>query len=313
MHHRIAVPDGLIRLSRVQSGVVSREQVLGFGLTDRVIRRLVRQGYWGRLDTGIFLAPDAPPTWLTQVWGGVLLGGDRSRAAGLTAAALHGLADEQSLPIEILVPLGRTPARRDWVQFRQERDAVRAVSSRAEPPRTRIEDTVLDLCAAGTELDCVSWLTRAVQRRLTTVESLHSALDRRSRITHRRLLHRTLADVASGVHSVLEYDYKHQVERAHGLPDGRRQSPRPGRNGFLDVYYEGFGLVVELDGRLGHVEEGEWRDHLRDNAHTVRGLRSLRYGRAEVTAQPCAIAVQVAGMLSALGWAGYPTHCPRCC
>src|ERR1700712_1629878 len=222
MHARLQVPPLLIQLVREQAGVVSRRQSIGFGLTPTVLGRLVASGHWGRLESGICLVPDVEPSWLGRVWAGGLLGGADARVAGRTAAVLLGLADDQTLPIEILIPFGRRLADRPWLVFRQERDRVRAASTKAEPPRTRIEDTVLDLCATGSAAACIDWVTRAVQRRLTSPQDLRAALGRRTRQPHRKLLSGLLTDVASGVHSTLEHHYLHAVQRPHGLATGSR-------------------------------------------------------------------------------------------
>ncbi len=312
MHSRREVPSAVNLLAQAQSGVVSRQQAVGCGLTPTVIRRLLSDGWWGRLESGIYLIPAVDPSWTGRVWAAVLMGGSDARAGGATAATLHGLADEELLPIEILVPFGVRLADREWVRFRQERVGVRAFSTRAEPARTRIEDTVLDLCADGSEADCISWVTSAVQRRLTTVDDLRKGMGRRARQPHRKLLVSLLSDAASGVHSPLEHRYLHEVERAHRLPDGRRQQPRAGRHEFVDVRYAKYGLVVELDGRVGHLGSGAFRDRRRDNSHTRTGTFTLRYGWHDVTADPCSVALDVAEVLIGLGWDGYPGKCPNC-
>lgn len=115
-----------------------------------------------------------------------------------------------------------------------------------------------------------------------------------------------------------ELHYVRDVERAHGLPKGSRQSVRrAGRfestvRAFRDVLYEEYGLVVELDGRTGHVDEGRLRDLRRDNVTTLRGERTLRYGWIDVTVEPCLTAYQVAGGLRLGGWDGAPTRCGKC-
>jgi len=107
--------------------------------------------------------------------------------------------------------------------------------------------------ADGSSADCLSWVTQAVKRRLTTAQALLAALQRRSRMPNRKIHTDLLTDVAAGVHSALEHRYLHEVESAHDLPAGNRQHARPGGNGFVDVSYVRFALVVELDGRIGHV------------------------------------------------------------
>src|ERR1700712_523701 len=312
MRTRLQVPPGLAQLAREQAGVVSRRQSAGFGLSPTVLARLVADGHWGRLGSGGYLGPDVEPSWLGRVWAAVLIGGPGARVGGLTAARLLGLVDEQALPIEILIPFGRRLANRPWLVFRQERDRVRAASTRAEPPRTRIEDTVLDLCAAGSEAACIDWVTKAVQRRLTSPQDLRAARPRRSRQPHPKFLSGVLTDVASGVHSTLEHHYLQDVERAHGLPTGSRQRRTTDSNEFVDVVYLGRTLVVELDGRIGHVGEGRFRDRRRDNRNVRQGLPTLRFGWHEITEDPCGVALEVAEVLIGLGWSGYPEKCSRC-
>jgi very-short-patch-repair endonuclease len=309
---RQEVPAALRRVAIQQAGVVSRVQALEGGLTPTVIRRLLTDGSWGQLDRGLYLVPDRPAGWNSRVWGAVLLGGAHARVTGRSAAVLYGLDEGEPLPIEVLIPFGRRLSNRDWVHFRQEREHVRAGSARPEPARVRVEDAVLDLCAIGSQSAVVDWVTRAVQRRLTTPEALAAAMSRRARMPGRMFVQQVIGDVASGAHSGLERTYLHDVERAHGLAGGRRQRARPGGAGFLDVLYEEYALVVELDGRVGHVGEGRWRDRRRDNVHTRTGLRTLRFGWHEVTHEPCEVALEVAEVLIGLGWPGYPARCPRC-
>jgi len=123
-----------------------------------------------------------------------------------------------------------------------------------------------------------------------------------------------LSDVEDGAHSVLEVMYRRRVERPHGLPHGRGQRPPvsgPGRA--VDVEYEDYRTRVELDGRIGHVEEGAFRDMDRDNATTVDRLDGLRYGWVQVLGRPCAAAGQVARVLAANGWLGLPRRCGPTC
>ena len=228
------------------------------------------------------------------------------------AAALHGLSDDRALPVEVLVTFGRHLTDRQWVSFPQERDGVRGVSTGAEPPRTRVEDTVLDLCADSTDAQCVAWITVAVQRRLTTVQQMVGAMNRRTRLPHRRLIQDLLGDVANGVHSPLEHRYLIDVERAHGLPPASRQHRSPGRNVFVDVAYLQFAVLVELDGRVGHTGDGAWRDRGPDNAHAHQGSVTLRFGWSEISDEPCAVALQVGEVLVNRGWGGYPSKCDRC-
>ena len=108
----------------------------------------------------------------------------------------------------------------------------------------------------------------------------------------------------------MEVRYLRDVERAHGLPDGRRQVRR--RRTECDVWYEEYGLLVELDGRRGHEGGGAFRDMRRDNSATTDGLATLRYGYRDVFGSPCEVAAQVAENLARRGWPGPFGRCQRC-
>jgi hypothetical protein len=185
-------------------------------------------------------------------------------------------------------------------------------SSRGSPPRIGIDDAVLDLCADGEPADVVGWLTTSVQRRLTTPERLRRALDRRARFRHRQVILDLLSDVAKGAQSPIEVLYARDVERAHGLPRGTRQAESRGRQYARDVGYEAYGLLVELDGRLGHTGMGRFRDMWRDNSATVENRATLRYGFVDLHRRPCEIALQVGSVLIQRGWTGLPVRCDRC-
>jgi hypothetical protein len=88
---------------------------------------------------------------------------------------------------------------------------------------------------------------------------------------------------------------------------------RAGQHQYQDVTYEAYGVVVELDGRVAHPVEHRWRDIRRDNANNVVDQRTLTYGWADVTEQPCRVAAQVGGLLSRRGWDGQLRRCGATC
>jgi very-short-patch-repair endonuclease len=307
---RDPTPD-LLRLAREQSGVLTREQALGLGLGVSPLRRLVTTGQWRRLARGLYFTAAVTPPWIAWAWGGVLLGGDRARLGGRAAAHLLGLVDPPDV-ITVLVPAdGSRPAVDGPWDFRRERPTARSWRTVGQPPRIGPEDTVLDLVADEVDLRAVIGLvTTSVQRRLTTPERLREAMSARRCVAHRAALVALLGDVSAGAQSPLEVTYLRDVERAHELPAGRRQVRRRGT--VTDVYYEHYGLLVELDGRLGHAGMGRFRDMRRDNRATSDGLATLRYGSADVMGDPCAVAIEVAHNLALRGWSGCPVRCAHC-
>jgi very-short-patch-repair endonuclease len=58
---------------------------------------------------------------------------------------------------------------------------------------------------------------------------------------------------------------------------------------------------VELDGQVAHGIAQRRADMRRDNAHAAAGIVTLRYSWADVTERPCAVAQQVAEVMTRRG------------
>lgn len=312
MHRRIDPPRELLTLAAAQSGVISGSQAVALGFTLRGIDRLVAQQHWRRLTPGIFSLGPAEPDWRGLAWAGILLGGPRARLAFAAAGHLWGLVEDAPRPLTVLVPASRRLSDRgDWV-IRRERDTTRDRRSPGSPPRTVLEDSVIDLCREADARQVVDLVTRAVQGRLTTAPRLLACVERRGRISHRRLLRDVLGDVAAGAQSALELRYLRDVERAHGLPTATRQARSRRGGAYRDARYDKFATIVELDGAIHARPRERLRDSRRDNAALVDGEVTLRYGWIDVTERSCRVAWEVAAVLVARGWTGRPTRCSRC-
>lgn len=311
MQNRGEPSAALLRLAAAQADVVTREQAIGLGLSRHTLLRLVDQGRWQRLAPGLFATHTGTVGWDGLAWGGTLLGGTGARLGRTAAAFAGGLVDEAPDPVEVLVPHGSAARSRLSWRFVHERPGARGDRTTGSPPRTLVPDTVLDLCDGAPARQVEDWVTRAVQRRLTSPEHLRRALGRRSRHSQRLLLGELLQEVAEGAESPLELRYLRDVERRHGLPPGERQQ-RTGTPGRRDVLYREFGLLVELDGRRGHEAEGRFRDMARDNAALRERLATLRYGFGDVAGQPCFVALEVAQVLNQRGWSGSVVTCATC-
>ena len=146
MHRRIDPSDQLLAPAADQGGVVGAEQLVPLDFTLRSAERLVHQRSWVRLATGVYQVGVGEPSWEGRAWAGVLLGGPRARLGFEAAGHLWKIVDEPPAEITVLVPHGRPIADRGRWVFRQERSAARSARSPGSPPRTTIEDTVVDLC-----------------------------------------------------------------------------------------------------------------------------------------------------------------------
>jgi very-short-patch-repair endonuclease len=236
-----------------------------------------------------------------------------------TAAEVHGIIDKpRSATIHVTVPLRRRPARkkpiRGMVIHRSDQSQQQFLGP-FNLPRTRIEDTVLDLVAASSTFDqAYTWITRAVSRKHVTVSLLRSALATRRRIRWREWLDDAFEDVHDGVDSPLERRYVRDVERAHGLPRSKRQARRQfgEKAHYRDNWYAEYRVVVEIDGPAYHQNERVQQDKARDNLNlAMDDVRTYRFGPVDVTERVCETAAMVATTLRRNGWHGVPSACRR--
>jgi hypothetical protein len=311
------LPHTLRILADHQYGVISRGQALRAGLTEDMIKFRVRSGRWRQIHRGVYATFTGIPGRNAQLWAAVLSVGSGAVLSHETAAELLRLTDKAADQIQVTVPRQRHVARVSGVRIHRSARTVETVLGRSSPPCTTVEETVLDLTHAATNFDDVcGWVTRAFARDLTDDARLRAAMEMRTKLRWRADLHQLITAAASGNHSVLEYRYDRDVERAHGLPRSAIQAPfagPDGRGGRRDRLYQDYGVVVELDGRLAHPAEAQWRDKERDNAAAAAGQQSLRYGWTHVRWHPCATALQVAGVLRVRGWDGWPRPCSPGC
>jgi hypothetical protein len=303
-HVAAELPEYLDRLAQIQRGVVTADQAQSAGLTDDVIGSRVRGRRWQQLHYGVYAVFTGEPPRDAVLWAAVLRAGRGALLSHDTAAELHGLTDLPGRAIHVTIPASR--------RIIPVRGLVVHLTARAEwaahptqlPPRTRIEETIIDLTqAAATAADACGWIARGLGRRLTTQARLSDALSQRQRVRFRAELTEILGPDWAGVHSALEYRYVKWVELPHNLPRGRRQARAvsSGRRVYRDVLYDGYGLVVELDGRAAHPGDTWWHDIRRDTAAMADGLMTLRYGWDDLRVRPCAVAAQVARALSRSG------------
>ena len=312
----ISLSRELQELARAQEGVLTSGQALGGGLTRAMVRSRLEQGRWQRLQTGVYAVFSGPPARPTVLWGAVLRAGPGAMLSYQTAAELVGLTDRPSTLIHITVPGDRYVERIPGLVMRRSSRAAQARHPVLTPPRTRLEETVLDLAGTAATLDdACGWITRALGRRLTTQGQLQEAMALRAKLRWRRQLTQVLTADWDGVHSSLEYRYLRSVERPHRFPHGIRQArARRGRGTiYRDVLYDQYAVAVELDGRAAHPGDQRWLDIQRDNAAAADGILTLRYGWFDVTERPCQVAAQVAQVLRLRGYTlaqGCSAGCP---
>jgi hypothetical protein len=299
-----------------QKGILSHGQAIGAGVSKHVIAGRIESGQWQRLHRGVFAAFSGPVPRDAQLWAAVLRAGERAVLSHHTAAELWQLSDEPLEPIHVSVPRDTGVLDIPGLVVHYSSRLPQARHPARLPPQTRFEDTVLDLVElTRTAEDAVAWPIKACQRRLTTPGRLAGALEDRHRVRWRGDVRDAIAVARVGVHSPLELRYFRDVERRHGLVPGERQVlvARGTARQYLDVRYSDYGVVVELDGVLAHSPDNRKQDARRDNANTLDGYQTLRYGWVPVAYHACETARQVFELLRRNGYRGMLRRCGKTC
>jgi very-short-patch-repair endonuclease len=310
------LPESCRQLINRQRGVLARWQAPAVELKPTTIDSLLRSGRWQPLQRGVYATFSGRPSRDAELWAAVLRAGPQAILSHQTAAEVDGLTSKRSAVIHVQVPV---TARVDPVPgvciHRSERLAEARHPSHT-PPRTRIEETVLDLTQSAKTIDgAFGWLCQACGSRLTRPEFLLTALAKRPKVRWRAVLLSALDDIGDGANSVLEVRYVRDVERPHGLPRARRQAKMARSSGpiYLDNLVERYRTCIELDGKAAHPVAERWRDIARDNASAADGIITLRYGWPDVTERPCQTAAQIAAVIGQRGWTGQATPCGQSC
>lgn len=309
-----------VMLLDAQCGIIDRSQALGAGLSDKQIEHKVTSGRWQRVHAGVYATFSGPLSREARLWAAVRRAGEGAMLSHESAAEVQGLVEAKSAGAKIHVTVrgDRRP-----VQHRQIPGVVIHRSDQSQPqfavgwklPRTRVEDTVLDLIdAAETFETAYSWISRAVSREFATVGILRGALATRSRIRWRSELAVAIGENDEGIHFGLERRYARDIERAHGLPRAQRQARHEtgGKVHYRDSWYAEYRVCVELDGPSFHRDEQAGQDKRRDNLNLgFGGVQTFRFGPVEVTERVCESAAMVAATLGRNGWKGTPHPCRR--
>src|SRR6185437_2799583 len=188
-----------LALLSVQHGIIDRGQALRAGFTRRQVEYRLSSAAWQSVHPGVYATFSGPLSREARLWAAIRLVGEGAMVSHQTAAEVHGIIDKPvGIAIHVTVPPHRRPVRRNpprgLVIHRSDQSQAQFVGP-FNLPRTRVEDTVLDLVAAASTFDqAYSWISRAVSRKLVTVNGLQAALDSRHRVRWRNWLNEALAD-----------------------------------------------------------------------------------------------------------------------
>jgi hypothetical protein len=298
-----------------QGGVISLSQLRRAGVSDGRVRAELTARRWQRVYPRVFAVFTGPVPPQAAAGAAVLFAGHAATLSHLSAGHAQGWLAPPA-QTHVTVPHTRRVGVRDGIRVHRSRtlQPVDVVASRW-PPRTTVERTVVDCVdTAPTLRRALAVVSDALRARVTTERRLATRLSAEMTTRWRRHVLAALRPVAAGALSVLEIEHA-RIDEFHGLPSCERQVrlTSAGRVCLLDAV-DAFGVVRELDGRLGHEDfRGRWRDMWRDNANTELGRAVLRFGYVDLMERPCEVARQEIRVLRLRGWQGEPRRCgPGC-
>ena len=297
------VVEAVERAARLQDGVVSRDEARSLGATRWDVRREVDARRWevhGRQTIAVHRASlDQRAQWrfaLHEVGSRAALDG----VTALEAGGLRGFTDG----LHVSVAHGRKPRRLAIVRVHEirawtESDVMGAGLRRVRPAIAAIRATQW----LHTDRQAAAVLIMSVQQRIVTASTLASVMSAITRMRRRRLVMGVLADITDGVRAMGELDFA-GLCRLAGLPEPSRQVVRLGPRGrvYLDVWWDQWGVIVEVEGAHHDEALNAVDDALRQNSLTASCASLLRIPVLGLRTEPAAFMAQVREILTRRGW-----------
>jgi len=286
----------LATILRAQEHVISREQALGCGITRSALGRRTRPGGpWQRVLPGIYLAQTGVPTVPQLEMAALLHGGAGSVLTGMAALHGQGLIAAPSRSFDVLVPVARRPGSTAFVRIHRTTRMPSGViregrRSYALPPRA-LADAARSL---GDLTEVRALIAGAVQRGDCPLSALAREL-REGQMGESARLRQVLGEVADGVRSVAEAEFRDLIKRAD-LPwpkfNARLFTADGAYIGRPDAWWPREGVAVEIDSREWHLNPADWertmQRHTRMSGHGILVQhftpRQIRTDRATVIA-----------------------------
>jgi very-short-patch-repair endonuclease len=269
-------------LVRTQHGVVTRAQLLGFGMTPAAIRQRRLNGRLHEVHRGVYAVGRRELTRHGELMAAVLACGPGARLSHQSAAELWKMRRRVDGPIDVAV-VGDTPRRRPGITaHRSGRGRHRLLHL---IPVGNPVSVLIDLATCLPDEEVEDAVNEADRLDLARTNRLRRALDDEPKRPGVGRLKRILdAQTFSRAANGLERRFLAIVREA-GLPAPTTQR-RLGRYR-VDFFWPELGFVVETDSLRHHRTAAEQTvDLSRDQAHARAGLRSLRFTHSQVFHRP---------------------------
>jgi predicted transcriptional regulator of viral defense system len=264
-------------LAARQHGVIARFQLLKMGLHRREVGYRLDVGRLHRIHRGVYAVGHAVLTADGRYMAAVLAGGPGAVASHQSAAAIHGIRQDNGATIHVTVERALHPRRGlTWHRSPIAPDEVTVVGG---VPVTTVPRTLFDLATALGQRQAERAMHEADVRRLADALSLQDIVER---YPHRQGISAARAVLAQRQIAVTESELEeafHAFLATTSLPmptfneplfiDGRWLRP--------DCTWQRERLIAELDGRSVHDTDRTYEtDRERDRQLLVAGWRVVR-------------------------------------
>jgi len=273
------------RIAAQQQRAIRSDQLADAGLSRKAIARRLERGLIRRLWRGMYLlGPDAP-SYRTLGRAGVLTCKDEAVVSCEWAGYFWGVRPEPELPVEVTRTAGSHRGRKDKVLVhRTLLTDPRDYTERLGLPITTPERTILDLAERLSDWELQTLIADAMVRKLVTVHSLKSLLERAGRHRGVAKLKRALDDSPGLTRSQYERLLA-RICRAAKLPQPIMNAKLHGYE--VDAYFQQHGVIVEINPFSTH---GHKRAHDKDTRKIAdlmaKGYTVLPFTDTQLTKEP---------------------------
>lgn len=274
--------------------VATSADLVALGLPARVIEERCRDGGpWQRLQTGVVLLGDEPPSRAQRIQAALTVAGPEAVLTGVDALAIHGLSGAHlDGPVHVLIPPRRQSRLVDGVFF--DRTNVLPVAQlRARFPVAPLPRATIDTCRRAPSADHVrALLTSVIREARISPAVLREELSRASS-RGTALPRRILAELDDGVRSLAQGWAKRLVRRA-GLPTPSWRVPVTSPTGAHlatpDAWWDDVGMAWELSHAFD-LTPADYAAALRRAAHlTAAGIVVVHTPLAQLRDNPAEVA-----------------------
>jgi hypothetical protein len=286
----------LDHILKEQHRVISRAQVLACGMSPRALHhRIAASGPWQRLLPGVYLTVTGMVTQDQREMAALLYAGRTSLITGPAAVRRHRLRSAGPDVVDVLIPWHRRRQSVAFVRVHRTRKLPKQMFVTGKIRFAEVPRAVADAARMLTRFDDVrAVVCEAVQRKSCTVAELTEEL-KAGPSAGSALLREALAEIADGVRSVAEADFRVLILRS-GLPKPVFNAQLFDEDGtfiaMVDAWWQDAGVAGEVDSRAYHLSaEDQDRTTRRHDELLARGILLLHF-------PPKRVRTDAAGILS---------------